>query len=150
MTAVRVHCRLSFMLETVRYAGELLQPGREGKMEQFDQRDRETAGLWERPVGGRGPASDDGRGVQPQPGDGGGGDALFVEAGPIRNYLKTNCLHRKPLVADGSRWIPACAGMTSRGAGMTSRGAGMTSRGAGIGYGPGATYGNENRGTPSP
>ena len=34
--------------------------------------------------------------------------------------------------ATGDAWIPACAGMTSRGAGMTSRGAGMTSRGAGM------------------
>ena len=30
------------------------------------------------------------------------------------------------------RWIPAFAGMTTRGAGMTTRGAGMTTRGAGM------------------
>ena len=57
MTAVRVHCPSGFMPKTVRFVGELPQPGREGKMEKFDQRDRETAGLRERLVGGRGPAS---------------------------------------------------------------------------------------------
>ena len=34
--------------------------------------------------------------------------------------------------ATGDAWIPACAGMTSRGAGMTSRGTGMTMQGAGM------------------
>ena len=48
MTAVWVHCPSDFMPETVLYAGESLWPGREGKMEQFDQWDREIAGLRER------------------------------------------------------------------------------------------------------